>query len=256
MLQKWVGTSEGPRYAAQVAGNAGVNLNAKVSSLSDAQLQQLQMSKVQKESPGLYKLLQSQPKQPAPTQQGFSTNGRNYTEDDINVLGEIRAILEKTPTEGRKALKDAGYTLEDIAMLNSGKMPQTSAQRKSAQEVISDIAGLVNMDWNDATGAFAGWSGLSGGDSATANAKIESLVSKLTMPNLGMLKGPMSDKDLAFITSASANLNNKQSDASFEKRLIEYYNISARIAGIPEAKSIEDIKKAVNGQQKSVQPTQ
>ena len=112
MLQKWVGTSEGPRYAAQVAGNAGVNLNAKVSSLSDTQLQQLQMAKVQKESPGLYKLLQSQPK-------GFSANGRNYTEDDINVLGEIRAILEKTPTEGRKALKDAGYTLDDIAMLNS-----------------------------------------------------------------------------------------------------------------------------------------
>jgi len=76
------------------------------------------------------------------------------------------------------------------------------------------------------------------------------------MPNLGMLKGPMSDKDLAFITSASANLNNKQSDASFEKRLIEYYNISARIAGIPEAKSIEDINRAINGQQKSVQPTQ
>lgn len=153
MLQKWVGTSEGPRYADQVAGNAGVSLNAKVSSLSDAQLQQLQMAKVQKESPGLYKLLQSQ--------QGFNTKGRNYTEDDINVLGEIRAILEKTPTEGRKALKDAGYTLDDIAMLNSGKMPQTSAQKKSAMEVINDIGGLVNMDWNDATGVFAGWNGLS-----------------------------------------------------------------------------------------------
>ena len=82
MLQKWVGTSEGPRYAAQVAGNAGVNLNAKVSSLSDAQLQQLQMAKVQKESTGLYKLLQSQTAKPAQQQSSISSQ-QSFSQQSI-----------------------------------------------------------------------------------------------------------------------------------------------------------------------------
>lgn len=57
MLSSWVGTPEGQAYAKQVASNAGINLNATVDTLSPAQLDILQISKLQKESPGLYKEL-------------------------------------------------------------------------------------------------------------------------------------------------------------------------------------------------------
>ena len=60
MLAKWVWTGEWPRYAQQVAGMAGVDVNAKVNQLSDQQLQTLQMAKIQKESPWLAKILQQQ----------------------------------------------------------------------------------------------------------------------------------------------------------------------------------------------------
>ena len=54
----------------------------------------------------------------------------------------------------------------------------------------------------------------------------------------------MSDKDLAFISSASANLKPTQSDASFEKRLLEYYNWNAGISWLKKAKTLKDIKGA------------
>lgn len=38
----------------------------------------------------------------------------------------------------------------------------------------------------------------------------------------------MSDKDLAFIQNASTRLSAAQSDAEFEKQLVELYNIGAR----------------------------
>ena len=63
MLAKWVWTGEWPRYAQQVAGMAGVDVNTTVNQLSDQQLQTLQMAKIQKESPWLAKILQQQTQQ-------------------------------------------------------------------------------------------------------------------------------------------------------------------------------------------------
>ena len=54
MLSSWVGTSEWPAYAKQVAWAAWVDVNANVSSLSKTQLDALQIAKIKKESPWLY----------------------------------------------------------------------------------------------------------------------------------------------------------------------------------------------------------
>ena len=51
----------------------------------------------------------------------------------------------------------------------------------------------------------------------------------------------MSDKDIAFIKEASSKLSRDQSDASFERNLIDAYNLSARRAGMPEIKKLSDI---------------
>ena len=53
----------------------------------------------------------------------------------------------------------------------------------------------------------------------------------------------MSDKDIAFIQSASSKLDKTQSDSSFEKQLIEAYNVSARRAGLNEVTKLSEIKK-------------
>lgn len=54
MLKKWVGTAEGPSYAREVAGNAGIDLYKKVNQLSEDELTKLQMAKIKKEAPGFY----------------------------------------------------------------------------------------------------------------------------------------------------------------------------------------------------------
>jgi ribosomal protein S13 len=51
MLSSWVGTSEGPAYAKQVASAAGLDVNSKISDLTKSQLDALQVSKIKKESP-------------------------------------------------------------------------------------------------------------------------------------------------------------------------------------------------------------
>lgn len=57
MLGKWVWTWEALNYAKQVAWNAWIDLKTKVSDLSEQEVSQLQLSKIKKESPWLFKIL-------------------------------------------------------------------------------------------------------------------------------------------------------------------------------------------------------
>ena len=51
----------------------------------------------------------------------------------------------------------------------------------------------------------------------------------------------MSDKDIQFIKEASSKLDTKQSNASFERNLIDAYNLAARRAGQAEITKLSDI---------------
>lgn len=108
MLQKWVWTSEGPRYAAQVAWNAGIDLKRKVSDLSEEELSQLQNAKIAKESPGLAKLLaspefqaSSKPAQYSPeTDKNLeavsqNANGVNYLDKTTNQVITAQQAMDK-----------------------------------------------------------------------------------------------------------------------------------------------------------------
>jgi hypothetical protein len=65
---------------------------------------------------------------------------------------------------------------------------------------------------------------IAGSDSAGYIAKLNTVKSLLTLPNLGLLKGAMSDNDLKFITSAGTSLNNNISEATFTKTLDSIIN--------------------------------
>jgi len=51
----------------------------------------------------------------------------------------------------------------------------------------------------------------------------------------------MSDKDIQFIKEASSKLATTQSNDSFERNLIDAYNLSARRAGMPEIKNLSEL---------------
>lgn len=236
MLSSWVWTAEWPNYAQQVAWMAGIaDLNQKVSSLAPEQLGRLQMAKIQKESPWLYELL-SQPTQATPVSQ--------YTDQNVSDLAYLVELQEKNPTQASKEMKELGYTSRDLANYKGGNVPLTDRQKQSSINLANSIKDLLtNYDYTDATWVHFFDEAPRGSDWASAEEKIKTIVANMTLPNLGMLKWPMSDKDLAFIQAASSNLSTAQSDSAFWKQLLDAYNLAARRAWLPEAKTLGDITK-------------
>ena len=235
MLSSWVWTVEWPNYAQQVAWMAGIaDLNQKVSSLTPDQIGKLQMAKIQKESPWLYGLL-SQPAQATPVSQ--------YTDQNVSDLAYLVELQEKNPTQASKEMKELWYTSRDLANYKGWNVPLTDRQKQSSINLANSIKDLLtNYDYTDATGFHFFDEAPRGSDWASAEEKIKTIVANMTLPNLGMLKWPMSDKDLAFIQAASSNLSTNQSDATFWKQLLEAYKLAARRAWLPEAKTLNDIK--------------
>jgi len=166
-----------------------------------------------------------------------------YSDEQVSDLAYVTELLEKTPTEWRKALKEMWYTDKDIANYKAWNVPLTDKQKVGSINVMDDITDLVkNYDWNDATWVHFWMPVIAWTDRADTIQKIEQLVAKMTLPNLGSLKWPMSDKDLAFITKASSNLDVWLSDKQFEKNLIQAYNLAARRAWEKEVTTLDEIK--------------
>lgn len=233
MLGKWVWTWEALNYAKQVAWNAWIDLKTKVNSLNDNQISQLQMAKIQKESPGLFNIL-NQPSQ---------TTEKQYTDQQIWELSYLVELQEKNPTQASKDMKELWYGPKDLANYKAWNMPLTDKQKNSSIEVLNSIQDLItNYDWNDAIGKFdiSRWLWLQWAEDAKI--VLDNLIAKMTLPNLWVLKWPMSDKDIEFIKAASSKLWTTQSNKSFEKNIIEAYNLAARRAWKPEIKTLADLK--------------
>jgi len=167
-----------------------------------------------------------------------------YTDEQVNNLAYLVELQEKNPSEASKQMKELGYKAQDMANFKAWNVPLTEKQKNSSTDVMTAIADLADpskYEWNDAVWFLAWTPSLSGWDAATATMAIDNLVAKMTLPNLWVLKWPMSDKDIAFIQSASSKLSRNQSDASFENNLIDAYNLAARRAWLPEIESLADI---------------
>lgn len=168
-----------------------------------------------------------------------------YSDSEIELLSELANMDASARNTALKAQWIPLKRVTDyMALAKAWKIPPTESQKQSSAQIMSQIQDLVSIDWNDATGFqinpffSIGWT-----DRATAEGKIASLIATITLPNLGMLKWPMSDKDLAFIQNASTRLSTKQSDKEFEKQLIELYNIGARKNWMEEITKLSDIPK-------------
>lgn len=147
-------------------------------------------------------------------------------------------------------MKELGYIARDLANYKAGNVPLTERQKTASTDILWSITDLVtNYDWNDAVGKFDYSRVLWTQDAVDADVAINNLVAKLTLPNLWVLKWPMSDKDIQFIKEASSKLATNQSNASFERNLLDAYNLAARRAGKPEIKKLSDIPRWTQQQQ-------
>ena len=176
--------------------------------------------------------------------QTWTTTWTSYTDQQIWEISYLVELQEKNPTQASKDMKELWYSPKDLANYKAGNMPLTEKQKNSSVEVTNSIKDLIiNYDWNDAVGKFDYSRVLWLQWAEDAKLAIDNLVAKLTLPNLWVLKWPMSDKDIEFIKSASSKLWTTQSNKSFETNIIDAYNLSARRAGLPEIKTLSDINK-------------
>ena len=169
-----------------------------------------------------------------------------YNDQNIADLAYLVELQEKNPTQAAKDMKELGYTARDLANYKSGNVPLTEKQKNTSMDIIEAIRDLTDSsryEWNDAVGKFDPKRLIWTQDAEDATIAINNLVAKLTLPNLGVLKWPMSDKDIQFIKEASTKLATTQSNKSFERNLIDAYNLAARRAWIQEIKTLDDIKK-------------
>ena len=106
------------------------------------------------------------------------------------------------------------------------KMEQLKSVLSLARELRSDKAvgksGAVGFGFQK----FVPWGqslGLQGSRTAFEN-KVNTLKANLTLENLGLLKGPMSDKDLAFLQAVGSSLTTNMSESEFNKEIDKVTN--------------------------------
>lgn len=98
---------------------------------------------------------------------------------------------------------------------------------QKATEVISSIDAILNnADLSKAIGprSSAVPEILRSGARNDVEAAIKALIAGVAIENLSLLKGPMSDKDVAFIKEASSGLNTNMSEEGFKARLTQLKN--------------------------------
>lgn len=107
------------------------------------------------------------------------------------------------------------------------------ARMTKAQEVLSVARSLLNdPKLNSAVGPISSMLPTVRGETADFEANVNRLKSLLTLENLGLLKGAMSDKDLELLQSAASSLSTKMSEQGFRNELNSIINkMSGIVAG-------------------------
>lgn len=122
------------------------------------------------------------------------------------------------------------YQVNSDGSLSKPVVPNTvptADKVAKADDVIAKIDSILNnKDLSKAIGPFSSNIPeiMRTGARNDVDAAIKSLVAGVAIENLSLLKGPMSDKDIAFIKEASSGLNTNMSEEGFKKRLNELKN--------------------------------
>lgn len=127
---------------------------------------------------------------------------------------------------------------------------EVEAQAQQTSDILSLIENLrSNQDvLANAVGPVSSRLPTLRGDTADFETRFNNLVALLTVDNLALLKGPMSDKDIEFIKQASSGLSTSMSEKGFNERLLEIYSRIALPSLQSEFPNIEksQIESALN----------
>lgn len=154
----------------------------------------------------------------------------------------IEALLKTEPDT--KILKTSGYDATTLGLILPGiklKEQQEAANKAKESQVVSPADAetrrqeVLNLAKSLRSGNAVGKSGAVGfglqkfvplGQSlglqpgrASFEAKVNTLKANLTLDNLKLLKGAMSDKDLLFLNSIASSLDTNMSEREFNKEL-------------------------------------
>jgi uncharacterized protein (UPF0335 family) len=134
-----------------------------------------------------------------------------------------------TPLNIQK-INGVDYQVNPDGSLSTPPVPQITPQEKidKANKVIDAVKSVQSLDWGSVVGSIQGklpdWA-LSG-KQAAVNSKINTLKSLLTLENMGIMKGVLSDSDMKIITNASTSLNRATDEKSFDSELKKIKNAS------------------------------
>jgi hypothetical protein len=140
--------------------------------------------------------------------------GLDYT--SLKKPGEAGKIVT---IDGKNYVQNADGTFSQPQLPDA--TPTTEKVQK-ATDVISSIDAILNNPKLDAAiGPISSkWPEiLRSGARNDVDAAIKALIAGVAIENLSLLKGPMSDKDVAFIKEASSGLNTNMSEEGFRSRL-------------------------------------
>jgi len=214
-LKQWVWTTNGDNYASQILTASGLTKWAKFSELTQSQLDTLMTNQIKRESPWFYALVTWGQQQPTQVTQPWQ-----YTDEQVALLSSI----DKLTADSKKTLAQAWLTATDFAKFNDGQLPPTNKQKEQAQSIINSINNLETHPWfSTAVGMslLQPWFTMAGTDKADFQNQFNSFRDTLVLPNLGQLKWPMSDKDVAFLRNTATALNLSSSEDQFKKNLEE-----------------------------------
>ncbi len=152
------------------------------------------------------------------------------TPDQVFVIrnGEITPIQKGTAQPG-----DVPYdqvAARQVTTVNSEDAAQIT---KTARDLVTRLETHPGMAKSTGAYEMRGWTQ----DAVDFNSIRDQLVAALTLPNLGALKGPMSDKDILFVKQLATRLANRRlSEAETRQAISEARSfLDSKLAAAPTA---------------------
>lgn len=155
-----------------------------------------------------------------------------YAKDNFGFTGTWQQFLADKQVANAKAedympkivdINGEDYIQNSDGTFSKPSVPQIESQQKlqQARETISSITNLLNNpDLDRAIGPLSSRLPSISGKKEAIDAEIDTIIARLALDNLSLLKGPMSDRDIQFIKDASAGLRKDVSEEKFKEKLL------------------------------------
>jgi hypothetical protein len=161
-----------------------------------------------------------------------------------NVVGSNRGLQDQIAQQRLDDMKAKSAEAAKATAEKESHAKQSEAEALSLLDRLENHPGL-----NRSTGIIDSLTSGFSQEATDANGLRDQLVATLTLPNLGSLKGPMSDKDIVFVKQLATRLGNqKLSDSETRKAIAEARTVlQGRDGGAAGAPKSGDTKTFPNG---------